>query len=150
MSWISIWVHVVFCTKNREPFLRTLTLRKQIFEHIRQNASQKQIWLDSVNGYEEHVHCLISLGRDQCISDIMHLIKGESSFWINKNKLIHKHFMWQDDYWAVGVSQSKLNSTRLYLFNQENHHGSASFNHEINDFIEKNQFNSVSEKHQIK
>ena len=59
MSWVCIWVHVVFCTKNREPFLQTSCVRKQLFEHIKQNANQKQIWLDSINGYQEHVHCLI-------------------------------------------------------------------------------------------
>jgi putative transposase len=150
MSWVSIWVHVVFCTKNREPFLKTLGLRKQFFEHIKQNAYRKQIWLDSVNGYEEHVHCLISLGKDQCISNIMRMMKGESSFWINNNKLIREHFSWQDDYWAVGVSQSSLNSTRLYLFNQENHHGGTPFSNEIDALIETNQFNLISDKHQIK
>jgi putative transposase len=115
MSWVSIWVHVVFCTKNREPFIQPLSLRKQFFEHIRQNAIQKQIWLDSINGYKEHVHCLISLGREQCISQIMQYIKGESSSWINKSKLIGEHFSWQDDYWAVGISESHLKSTSFRI-----------------------------------
>jgi putative transposase len=145
MSWVCIWVHAVFCTKNREPFLQTSSLRKQFFEHIRQNANQKQIWLDSINGYQEHVHCLISLGRDQCVSQIMHCIKGESSYWINKSKLIADHFMWQDDYWAVGVSASHLNSTRLYILNQEKHHSGASFQNELNDFFKKNQSNLISD-----
>jgi putative transposase len=144
MSWVCIWVHVVFCTKNREPFLKTSNVRKQFFEHIKQNTIQKQIWLDSINGYQEHVHCLISLGRDQCISQIMHLIKGESSFWINKSKLIPEHFMWQDDYWAVGVSESRVNSTRSYIFDQEKHHFRVSFHKELDDFIAENHFNLIS------
>jgi putative transposase len=145
MSWVSIWVHVVFCTKNREPFLKSLSLRKQFFEHIRQNASQKLIRLDSINGYEEHVHCIFSLGRDQCISNIIQLIKGESSYWINNNRLIREHFKWQDDYWAVGISASHLNSTRFYLFNQDNHHSGTSFQNELNDFVELNQFSLITD-----
>jgi putative transposase len=107
-------------------------------------ANQNQIWLDSINGYQEHVDCLISLGKDQCISQIMHSLKGESSYWINKSKLIPEHFMWQDDYWAVGVSESGLNSTRSYIFDQEKHHFSISFHKELDDFIVENHFNLIS------
>ena len=64
---------------------------------------------------------------------------------MNKNKLIREHFHWQDDYWAVGISQRHLNSTRLYLFNQENHHSGTSFHYELTDFIEKNQFSLISD-----
>ena len=53
--------------------------------------------------------------------------------------------MWQDDYWAVGVSENHLNSTRLYILNQENHHSGASFQNELNEFFEKNHSNSISD-----
>ena len=55
-----------------------------MFEHILKNAKEKNIWLDCVNGYAEHAHCLISIGKDQTISKTAQLIKGESSFWFNK------------------------------------------------------------------
>ncbi len=98
MSWVRVYIHIVFTTKNREPFLNSVELRKQVFQHIKQNALDKDIWLDCVNGYSEHAHCLISLKRDQTISKVVQLIKGESSFWVNKNKLTENYFMWQDDY----------------------------------------------------
>lgn len=63
MSWVRIWVHLVFSTKNRYPFLQTKELRKRVFQHIDGNAKEKDIWLDCINGYQEHTHCLISLGR---------------------------------------------------------------------------------------
>jgi hypothetical protein len=43
MSWIRIWVHLVFSTKNREPYFHSAELRKQIFNHIKQNAEIKDI-----------------------------------------------------------------------------------------------------------
>lgn len=137
MSWVRIWVHIVFSTKKRVPFLNTKELRFKVFRHIKQNAEEKEIWLDCVNGYKEHAHCLVSLGKDQKASKIAHLIKGESSFWINKNKLISSKFMWQDDYWAVGVSESHLESVRNYIHNQEKHHKRKPFSEEVNDFMEK-------------
>ena len=137
MSWIRIWVHLVFSTKNRDPLLNTAELRNKIFLHIKQNAEAKDIWLDHINGHNNHIHCLISLGRDLSISKISQLIKGESSHWINKNNLTKTKFIWQDDYWAVGVSESHLKSIRSYIQNQEEHHRKISFDEEIDKFMEK-------------
>jgi len=99
MSWISVWVHFVFSTKNRHPFLDA-NLRSVVFEHIRQNAIGKGIWLERINGYTDHCHCLISLTGEQTISKVAQLIKGEASLWINRNALA-TNFAWQDDYYAV-------------------------------------------------
>ena len=137
MSWIRIWVHLVFETKNREPYLNSTELRKNVFIHIKQNADEKEIWLDNINGYNDHIHCLVSLGKEQSISKVAQLIKGESSHWINENNLTKNKFIWQDDYWAVGVSESHLDSIRQYIQDQENHHKKMSFNDEIELFMNK-------------
>ena len=97
MGYIKIWVHLVWTTKNREPFL-TKEIRKQILDHLLKNAIDKGIYIDFINGYLEHVHCLVSLGSGQNIDKIVMLLKGESSYWINKNKLIRQKFEWQDEY----------------------------------------------------
>lgn len=136
MSWVRIWVHIVFTTKNREKILQR-EIREQIFNHIKQNAEQKNIWLDSINGYLEHVHCLISLNREQSISKVNQLIKGESSRWINQNNLYRNKFGWQDDYWAVSVSESHLAAVRAYISNQAEHHKGRSFSEEVNEFMKK-------------
>jgi len=73
------------------------------------------------------------------------LIKGESSFWINKNKLTHSKFSWQDDYWAVSVSESHLKALRNYIFTQEDHHRKEAFSKEIEDFMNKYGWKLVSE-----
>ena len=128
---------MVFSTKNRVAYLNTPELRKTVFQHIKQNAEKKDIWLDSINGYYDHAHCLISLGKKQCISDIAQLIKGESSFWINNNQLTREKFYWQDNFWAVGVSESHLDTVRKYIQNQEQHHQHISFSEEIDQFMKK-------------
>ncbi len=136
MSWVRIWIHLVFSTKNREPFLNK-EIRKNVFQHIKQNAKKKDIFLDSVNGYSDHAHCLISLNKDKSISETAQLIKGESSHWINQNKLTVSKFIWQDDYWAVGVSESHLQAVRNYICNQEEHHHKISFAEEVEEFMNK-------------
>ena len=145
MSWVSIWIHLVFSTKNRKPYLHT-AIRKQVFHHIKENAKQKCIWVDCVNGYSDHVHCLISLTKEQNISEVAQLIKGESSYWINKNKLTSDKFAWQDDYWAASVSKGHLQATRNYIFNQEEHHQKKLFAREIEELMNKYGWNPASEE----
>jgi len=45
----------------------------------------------------------------------MQLIKGESSFWINKNNLTKTNFEWADEYYAVSISESHINKVRDYI-----------------------------------
>src|SRR5688572_12835673 len=111
MPWIQVWLHFVWSTKDRYPYLKD-EIRQKVFEHIRQNAREKDIHIDFINGYLEHVHCLISLGTDQTLEKIVQLIKGESSFWIDKNKLTKTKFAWQDEYFVVSVNESTLPSVR--------------------------------------
>jgi len=146
MSWVRIWVHLVFTTYKSTPFLNSSEIRNVIFNHITENAKEKNIWMDSVGGHKQHVHCLISLGKDQTISGVLQLIKGESSFWINKNKIVQGKFAWQDDYWAVSVSESHLEQVRKYIQNQEEHHRTKSFDEEIDEFMKKYGWNYIQEK----
>lgn len=133
MSYVRMWVHLVFATKNRIPFL-TKDIRYKVHQHIAENCKEKAIYLQAINGYTDHMHCLISLGREQTIAKVAQLIKGESSFWINKNKLMKERFMWQDDYYANSVSESNLQIVVNYIKNQEIHHAKKTFAHEVQEF----------------
>lgn len=93
-----------------------------------------------VNGYTDHCHCLISLGSNQNIEKIVQLLKGESFYWINKNQLTKEKFAWQDEYFAVSVSESMVESVRNYIKNQEIHHKKKSFTEEYQEFIDKYNF----------
>ncbi len=123
------------------PFIPTPFLKKEIrpivFQHIKENVKHKNIYLDCVNGYQDHVHCLMSLRRDQTIAKNVQLIKGEVSHWINQQKLCPQKFGWQDEYFAVSVSESMINRVRSYIHNQEKHHQTKTFAEEYEEFIEK-------------
>ncbi len=121
---------MVFTTKNREPMLNK-EVRDILLKHMIVNAKKKGIWIDVVGGYRDHIHCLISLGKEQTISKVAQLIKGESSFWLNKKYFTLKKFQWQDDYWAVSVSERNLKYLRDYILNQEDHHRDSSLDEEI-------------------
>jgi len=137
MPFIKVYIHFVWSTKNRHPYLNSTELRKSMWKHIRENAKKKDIFIDFINGYQEHCHCLVSLGDDQTLMQIMQLIKGESSHWINKEQLLKEKFEWQDEYFAVSVSESHLDKVRNYIKNQEDHHFRKSWEQEYAEFIEK-------------
>ena len=144
MPYIKVWIHLVWSTKNRYPFL-TKEIRQTVFEHIRQNAKVKDIYLDCVNGFSDHIHCLVSLSNEQTISKLLQLIKGESSFWINKQKLSPSKFQWQEEYFAVSVSHSQVQKVREYIYDQENHHQKKNFQQEYEEFIKNYGFVEIAE-----
>jgi REP element-mobilizing transposase RayT len=136
MPYLKIWIHLVWATKNREPYL-TQTIRPKVFNHISEYAKTKGIFLDSINGHIQHVHCLISLQADQNIATVANLLKGESSHWINKEKLTPLKFGWQDEYFAASISHSMVDNVRQYIATQEEHHARRTFDEEYKDFIKK-------------
>ena len=136
MPFIKIWVHLVWATKSRKPFLEK-NIRQQVFKHIKENGLIKGVHMDFVNGHIDHVHCLVSLNTGQTIGKVVQLLKGESAYWINKNKLISDKFEWQDEYFAVSVSDSAVNKVREYIKNQEAHHQTKTFQQEYEAFMEK-------------
>ncbi len=136
MPYLNIWIHFVWATKNRAPLL-TKNIRQDVFKHIKDNGSLKNIHIDFVNGYLEHVHCLVSLNQKQTIAEVAQLMKGESSYWINKFKLTTEKFEWQDEYFAVSVSEKDVNKVREYIKNQEAHHSKTTFTQEYDLFVKK-------------
>ena len=129
MAFVNIMIHAVWGTKNRVHFL-TDDLRPIIINHIKLNAKAKNIYIDRINGYKDHLHCLFSLNADMSIAQAMLLMKGESAFWINKNKLFDAKFEWGVGYYAASVSESSLENVRSYIDRQEEHHRKKVIHHE--------------------
>ena len=139
MPLLKVWIHLVWATKNRDPVL-TKDIREKIFKHIKENGKEKNIYVDFVNGYIDHVHCLVSLNAGQSIAKVVQLLKGESSFWANKNNLCKDKLAWQDEYFAVSVSESGVDRVREYIKNQEEHHRNKTFGQENDEFFKKYRF----------
>ena len=135
MAYVKNWLHCVWGTKSRVHLL-TAEVRYHVIAHIKENCHSKGIYIDSINGATEHLHCLLSLNPDRSLGNVMQLIKGESSFWINKNSLITTKFRWAEDYYAVSVSESHVRRVRDYIRNQERHHQVQTWEAECDEFME--------------
>ena len=134
MAYVKNWLHCVWGTKNHFPFLMDVN-KYEIIHHIRENAKSKGIYVDFVNGHREHLHCLLLLDCDQTLSKVMQLIKGESSYWINKNRIMKTRFEWADEYYGVSVSESDIDKVREYIKNQEVHHRRRTWEEECRDIF---------------
>jgi putative transposase len=139
MAYVKVWIHAVWGTKNREPLL-TKERREQIIAHIRENAREKGIFIDRLNGHTDHIHCLLGLNADLTIAKTLQLIKGESAFWMNKQTITPGKFEWANEYYAVSVSESMLDAVRAYIDNQTHHHTKRTYADEVEEFLLKYKF----------
>ena len=139
MPFVKVLIHAVWGTKNRHPFLMD-GLRYKVINHIKPNTRAKSIYIDSLNGYFDHLHCLFRLNADMNLSKAINLIKGESSFWINKNNLTKSKFEWADEYYGVSVSESVIPRVRAYIQNQEERHRKITFEDEYAELMRRYNF----------
>ena len=114
MPYIKVLIHYIWSTKNRQHSI-SKDLKPLLLQHIKENSIKKGIFIDTLNCISDHIHLLVSLGSEQTIAKSAMLIKGESSFWVNKQKLIKTNFEWQDEYIALSVSYSATYKVRSYI-----------------------------------
>ncbi|MBY0481732.1 MAG: IS200/IS605 family transposase [Chitinophagaceae bacterium] len=136
MSFVNIVVQAVWGTKRRAPFMNN-EIRPAVINHIKENALNKGIFIDRINGYTDHLHCLISLNPEMSIGKTLQLIKGESAFWINQQRMTNSKFEWSDEYFAVSINASMLEQVRWYIEGQELHHKKVSFQQEYDELIKE-------------
>ena len=136
MSLIKVWIHAVWGTHNREPIL-VKEVRATLWDHIKSNALSKEIYIDTINGHLDHVHCLFELNTEVSFARTMQLLKGGSSHWANKHQLVRPKLDWANEYFAASVSESLLHKVRMYIDNQEAHHKKITFAQEYEMFLQK-------------
>ena len=129
-----ILVHLIYSTKNREPFLTPEVLPKLI-------AYQAGIFKDmdcpaiEIGGMADHVHALFVLSRKRELCDVIEDVKKGSSKWIKTQGPEFRQFYWQGGYGAFSVSPTHEESVQKYILNQEEHHRVVSFQGEFRDFL---------------
>ncbi|MES2427658.1 MAG: IS200/IS605 family transposase [Bacteroidota bacterium] len=100
---------------------------------IVQNNGHKMI---SINSMPDHLHLFFGLRPNQSLSDLMRIVKSESSEWINKQQFNKSIFRWQEGYGAFSYSRSQIKNVAEYIENQEEHHRKKTFLEEYKLFLE--------------
>ena len=98
-----------------------------------QNHNHKMI---AINSMPDHLHMFFGFRPNQSLSDLMRLVKGESSEWINKKQFTPAAFRWQEGYGAFSYSKSHVDDVIRYIQNQDKHHEKESFLQEYRKFLD--------------
>ncbi len=85
----------------------------------------------------DHVHALVDLPTGLSIEELMQLLKGASSHWINSNNVVTGKFAWGRGYGAFSVSESNVGQVARYIADQEEHHRVRTFAKELREFIDR-------------
>jgi len=136
-SLAQVWLHVVFSTKERRPFLQDESLRKEMFQMLAHHVKECKCVSASVGGYTDHVHLLIGLSRTITIAKLLENIKIETSKWIKTKSPDTSNFSWQAGYGAFSVSHSNRDEVDRYIRRQSEHHARLSFKEEFRKLCER-------------
>jgi len=134
-SYNKIWIHFIWETPNKEKILLK-EARKQISNFLYNYCKEKGIFMTINFVNADHVHALIELPTNMSAEECIKLLKGASSFYINKNRITGFKFSWGKGYGAFSISASQINKVFNYIKNQEDHHRIKSFQEEYDLFIQ--------------
>ncbi|HMO65040.1 MAG TPA: IS200/IS605 family transposase, partial [Verrucomicrobiota bacterium] len=132
----SLSYHIVFSTKNREPWLNDAVCER-LWPYLGGIARENKMMVLEVGGVADHVHVLVSIPASMSVSKAVQLIKGGSSHWIKETFANMAGFAWQDGYGAFTVSESQLDTVRDYIRRQPEHHRTRTFAEEYRTFLQR-------------
>ena len=135
-SLSQLYIHLVFSTKNRSPFLKN-EIRENLHAYlagILKNTDNPALIMNSV---PDHIHILFRLSKNYSLAQVVEQVKKQSSKWMKTQLPILKDFSWQNGYAAFSVSSSKLKAVENYIKLQEEHHKKISFKEEVETFMKE-------------
>ena len=133
-SLARILVHLVFSTKDREPWL-TPALRPSLHAYLATVARNCGCECYRVGGVSDHVHLAIVLARTITVAAVVEIVKTSSSKWIKTQSPTTSAFAWQRGYGAFSVGPSDRDALCDYIENQEEHHRTRTFQDEYRTFL---------------
>ena len=137
-SLACLQVHFVFSTKNRLPLISP-ELATRLYSYIGGIARDNKSVLLCAGGMPDHVHLLVSMSREVSASEMMRLVKSNSSKWIHEECPDIKDFGWQAGYGAFSVSFSATPTVKEYIARQEEHHAKQPFQDEFRALLRKHE-----------
>ena len=120
-TYTQIHIQFIFAVKYRKALIAT-SWKDELHKYITgiiQNKTHKML---QVNTMPDHLHMFIGFRPDEKMSQLIQVVKSESTKWINDNNFTHQKFAWQDGFGAFTYSKSHVPRVIRYIQNQEQHH----------------------------
>jgi REP-associated tyrosine transposase len=135
-SYSRCWIHLIWGTLDRAKVLNKAAA-KRVSRHLHEYAKGKGAYMKINYVNADHVHVLVDVPTALSIEELMQLLKGNSSHWINSHDIVAGKFAWGRGYGAFSVSQSNVNRVARYIADQEEHHRVRTFAEELREFIDR-------------
>ncbi len=136
-SYSRCWIHLIWGTLDREKML-SKDAAERVSRFLSEYAKTKSIYMRINHVNADHVHALVDLATGVSIEELMQLLKGSSSHWINENNLVAGKFAWGRGYGAFSVSESNVDQVVAYIAGQHEHHRVRTFAEEFQEFAKRN------------
>ena len=135
-SFSQIFVHAVFSTKKRYPFIKA-EIESELFAYMGDSIKRLKGIPILINGIANHVHVFSTLPKLITVPKLIEELKRNSSRWIKSKGVSYQRFAWQNGYGAFSVSPSKKETVINYIANQKVHHKKMTFEEEYLKFLEE-------------
>jgi REP element-mobilizing transposase RayT len=135
-TYTQIYIQVVFAVEGRQSLLLP-EHNNELQKYITGIVSAQKQKLIAINNMPDHVHFLVSLRPDSCLSDLVRDVKAGSSKFINEKRWVIGKFSWQEGFGAFSYARSQLGTVVRYIENQQIHHAKRSFRQEYVALLEK-------------
>lgn len=132
-----VYIHLVFSTKDRRPFLRDPQIRPPLHAYLCEVSKRLDCPPILVGGVEDHVHLLARFGRTITQAEWVKEVKRVSNQWLKEQSLEFADFEWQGGYADFSVSPSNLAQVKEYIAGQEQHHRKMTFQDEVRTLLRK-------------
>jgi REP element-mobilizing transposase RayT len=136
-SLVQIYVHLVFSTKDRRPFLQDAAIREGLHAFLHGICANQDSSALRIGGVEDHVHLLCRLGKSLDVATFVRELKRDSSKWVKAERSSLANFYWQRGYAAFSISPAHVGGLVEYIDNQEEHHRRETFQDEIRRLCRK-------------
>jgi REP element-mobilizing transposase RayT len=133
-TYTQIHIQVVFAVKNRESVIGK-QWKEELYKYITSIIQNNNHKLLAINGMPDHLHIFFGFRPTQSLADLIQMIKGDSSKWINQKKFTQSKFYWQEGYGAFSYGKSQVHQVIKYIENQEQHHKKKTFIEEYKEFL---------------
>ena len=136
-TYSQINIHAIFAVRDRYSFI-TDKYADEFYKYISGILKNMDQYPLAIGGYKDHIHIFFELSPSKSLSDVINVVKTNSSKWINEKKFIKYHFEWQLGYGAFSYSKSQRDNVIQYIMNHKEKHKNKSFKEEylkiLNDF----------------
>lgn len=136
-TYSQIYIQVIFAVKFRESKISD-EMKNEVEKYICGIFNNKKQKVLAIYANADHIHIFFCYRNISIsISDLMKVVKVESTNFINEKKFLRSPFYWQEGYGAFSYSKSQKENVINYILNQKEHHQKRSFKDEYIGFLNK-------------